>query len=200
MLFRSGLGLQPGASLPPIMTEVEMRPVIEGKKKFDFKASIGDYCFWFLGKSEAKQREMFLGHGGMVTLYLKPDSKALPPKLPFSSVQRTHPIFQQVDVDGLLASLYALMDTFPKKSKEVFGTTVKEDPQFRGLVFILPLLSTASFFERPAAEVEAWFDLFDIYINESPRDKGIILASRLNLQEELGALCQSMKDDGFVYS
>lgn len=194
-----GLGLQPGEALPPIPTSDDFQPIVEGKVKFDFRKSIGDYCFWFLDKSGPQQREMFWGTGGMLTLYLKPDPKTIPPKLPFSERNRKHAVFQAMNVDALFASMYSLMDSFPPRSKELFGGKLKDDPQFSGLLFITPLLSTHHFFQRPDEEIKSWFDLFEVYVSESPRDRGILIASKSDLDEPLIRVLNSMRENGLVY-
>lgn len=195
-----GLSLRPGAGLPEIPAIEDMQPIIDGRKKFDFNEFVGDYCYWFLDKSEKRQRELFLGYGGLTTMFLKPDPRTQARPLPFTQAQRKHPVFQEFDIDRIWTQMNALSDGFQQKSKDLFGSGLKEDPQFKGLLFILPLLCTADFFDQPAEETEKWFQLFDIYINESIRDKGVLLASKCDLDDTLVRIVRAMRDKGTHYS
>jgi hypothetical protein len=55
------------------------------------------------------------------------------------------------------------------------------------------------FLDQPEEEAGKWFELFDIYVNESPADRGILLASRFDWEDDLIALLQQMKDEGLEY-
>src|SRR6266496_2251495 len=190
-----GLSRRPGRGLPPIPTEEDLEPILKGKKKFEFDEYIGDYCFWFLNKQERRQRELFFGSGGMTIIFLKPDPKAAPPKLPFSAAHRESPLFKQFDIDGLLTCAFALSDDFMQKSKDIFGKGLEDDPQFPGLTYIVPLLGTHDFFTN-TDNLTSWFQLLDIYVNESPADQGIVLASKHDLDDDLALIIDKMRQDG----
>lgn len=66
--------------------------------------------------------------------------------------------------------------------------------------FILPHLSADDFFNRSAEECETWFQVFDIYIRESPDDKGILLASKIDIEEILTGILKQMRDKGLAYT
>jgi hypothetical protein len=46
---------------------------------------------------------------------------------------------------------------------------------------------------------EKWFGLFDLYVNESPDDKGLLLASKTDLDEDLIEMLKEMREEDFVY-
>jgi hypothetical protein len=178
-----------------------LQEVISGEKEFKIKEWLPDYCYWFLSKLERRQREEFLGYGGLSLISMKPDPKTVPPKLPFTETfKKKHKVFQTFDVDALLSRTCSLVDEFQAKSKELFAADLKEDPRYSGLLFVMPILSSADFFQRPAEECDNWFKLWDIYVRESPEDKGIILATRLDIEEQIIELLREMKDKGQKYS
>jgi len=43
--------------------------------------------------------------------------------------------------------------------------------------FTLPLLTASGVFGLPEQELKAYFELFDVYLRESPSDAGMLLAS-----------------------
>jgi hypothetical protein len=199
-----GLSRRPGAKLPAMPTHEELHEdpdaCLRGEKKIDIRKYLADYCYWFVNKAEKKQREAFLGLGGLTMLLLKPDPKTTPPPLYFSPhVRQTNLAFQKMDVDAVVAGGFSMLDGFLEKSKQLFGQGLEDDAQFQGIQFILPLLGSADFFQQPEAESKKWFDLFEIYVNESPADKGVLLASKGDLDEDLIELLRQMRDDGLRY-
>lgn len=195
----AGLGLQPGARIPKPITENDISELMKGKK-FDFNDWVADYTYWFTRKAPKKQRELFFGYGGMTNILLKPDEKIKPPTIPFSpAIRNFFPIFQTMDVQALVDHTFALSDSFQAKSKQLFGEGLKDEPQFRGLRFILPLLCAKDFFNEMPQQRERWFQLFEIYINESPKDDGILLGSTYDLDQQLIELITQMRDEGLEY-
>lgn len=199
-----GLSRRPGAPLPDFPSEEEVaeisREVLRTMKAPDATKYMPDYCYWFIRKLATKQRELFLGHAALTILFLKPDPNApstkLPPPLQFLNKR---PDFAKVDFEGMLATGCALQDPFLAKSKALFGAGLEDEPQFKGLLYILPLLQTSDFFSQPEEEAKKWFELFDVYINESPADKGILMAFKSDHEEQLVEILTKMKEEGLVY-
>jgi len=200
-----GLSRRPGAPLPtpPSFEEIAAmgKGILATWQAPDVKKFMPDYCYWFARKSAKKQRDLFLGHAALTITFLKPSSTGGAPQLPpqISSFLKNRPELKQLDVEGALASAGALRDGFLAKSKELFGTGLEDEPVYKGLLFILPLLTTADFFAQPAEEADKWFQLFDVYINESPADKGILLASKMDFEDRLIGLLNDMREEGLEY-
>ena len=188
-----GLGHRPGSDMPDMPSEAEIMAAVEEKRKIDVSKYTSDYAYWFLSKSDLPQRELFQGLGGMTILYRKPDPKAKPPELAIPVRYRDHQLFKTFDVNGLLAGACSMQDEFLKKSKLVFGADMKQNIQTEFLPFILPLLGTANFFQMKEEDLKAAFDLFDVYMHESPGDYGIVLASKEDLDETLIELVAAMR-------
>jgi hypothetical protein len=198
-----GFGQVPGKELPPFPTMEDLQPFIDGKEKYDFGKYVGDLCYWFVRKQEKKQRELFWGYGGVTILYLAPDPKTKVEPLPIPKGAREHPVFadlfKRFDPDEANATAHALTDGFRKKSLELFADEMKKNVQLMGMPFVIPLLATRDFFNRPEEEVRKWFELCDLYVNESPADKGIVIASKLDVEEDLVGIVKQMKEDGLRY-
>jgi hypothetical protein len=198
-----GLSRRPGVPPPPIPTLESLQPIADGTKIFDYRDYMADYCYWFLNKPNKRGRDLFFGNAGMTVLFLKPDPQTVPPKLPIPPAIRTAPqfkeLFEQIDLDRLTSKAFALRDGFQKKSVGLFRGGLETNVQFRGVPFIIPLLGTSNFFAEPAEVCESWFQLFDVYVNESPDDRGIVMATQADLEEEICALLTEMKQNGVVY-
>src|SRR5262249_45321750 len=142
------------------------------------------------------------GHGGMTIVYFEPDPRTQAPKLFFSDKVRAHPmlqpLFQQFDLDRMQDRNYALLDGFLAKSKNLFGVGLEEDAQFKGLLFVIPRLRTRDFFDQPR-ESEKCLELFSIYVNESPEDMGILVASTTDLDDHFIDLVKKMRSEGLEY-
>jgi hypothetical protein len=196
-----GLTRRPGSPLPKLVGEADLDDFAKGRKKFRFNDYCPDYAYWFVFKSFKKQLEVFFGHGGISAMFLKPDPAAVPPKLPIpQAVRDKFDIFKQFNVDGMVAGAYALKDSFLAKSKELFGSELANDPKFKALLFVAPLLATADFFSAPPEQIENCFKLFEVYINESPTDQGVLLATKYTIEDDLIALLHEMKEAGFEYA
>jgi len=195
-----GLSRRPGAALPKLPSGAELKEMVKSGKEFNFNEVTPDYCYWFLKKSGKKQLETFWGYGGISMIFTEPDPATVPPPLPFTAKFREKStVFQKVDVDGVWESAFALNDGFQAKSKELFGAGLEQTPQYPGIPFILPLLQSSDFFSQPEQESGKWFQLFDLYLHETPEDAGILLASKTDLDETLIELLGKMREEGLVY-
>ncbi|HLH05057.1 MAG TPA: hypothetical protein VKX25_19975 [Bryobacteraceae bacterium] len=184
-----GLSRRPDAKPPALPTPEEIRDLQQGRRQFRFSDFHADYSYWFLSRDAARVRTSFAGFGGLTTLFLKANPNA--PQLNFrmpAMMQRSplmQPLLAEFDLPGIFASTSALANPFFAKSKKLFGLGLEHDPQFRGLLYILPLLSSKDFFARASIDAPLWFELFELYFRESPEDGGILLASKDDLDELL---------------
>lgn len=195
-----GLGRRPGAELPTLPDAEQLREMVQRGDTLDLNDWVGDYLYWFVMKQPARQRELFLGTGGLVTVFLPPDPSTKAPPLPYTpKLRAAHPAFQRFDVDAMHAATYAMSDAFLEKSKTMFGTGLEERANYDGLPFILPLPDSGHFFAVSPDVRESWFELFDIYINESVADKGILLAYTKDFDSPLLDVLESMNREGMRY-
>ncbi len=195
-----GMIRSPGAAISPILSQHDVDEMVEGRKKFNFDEFVSDYAYWFVHKDGKKQREQFWGHGGMIMISLKADAATIPPELSIPQAWREKlEVFKVFDVDRAVADACSLKDGFLKKSKELFGAGLENEAQFRGLSFVLPLLKSGDFFAQPAEECGKWFQLFDVYVNESPADGGVILATGPDFEDTLIEVLKKMQEEGLTY-
>jgi hypothetical protein len=192
---------RPGTKPRPMPTKEELQAAIKSKERIDVSELTPPTCYWFLKKAEKAQRQTFLGYGGLSIHFLKPDPKTTPPALPFPDAIRAH--FGQLPMaalENLLAAASATKDGFLSKSKELFGLGLEDQMGFEGIPYILPQLRSEDFFSQPKEECEKWFQLFDVYVIESPVDQGILLASKTDLELQLSELLVQMREEGLNYS
>ncbi|WP_446743876.1 hypothetical protein [Silvibacterium acidisoli] len=91
------------------------------------------------------------------------------------------------------------VDTFGRKSRELFGADLKGSAGYEGLAFVLPRLTTQDFLSRGEDEILKWFEVFDVYIRESPEDEGFVIASKHDLRPVFREALETMREDGYVY-
>lgn len=200
-----GLSRQPAAPLPALPDMKYIEDLQKGRQSWKFGDRLPDYCYWFIGRQEEKQRELFLGHGGMTIMFVKGDPENAPPPPPRPippGVARSPifaPILKQWNPSQGQQTATSLKAPFLKKSKEFFGHGLEEDPQYPGLIYILPLLTSADFFQQPDTEAKSWFETFDVYCRESTVDRGLILASKEDLNDTLIAIVAKLKDQSLRY-
>ena len=194
-----GLSRRPGAPLAPMPNESDFDGVLKGQERFDMSKHCADYCYWLLGKDEKKEFELFFGHGGITVMLLPPDPETVPPKLPLSQTHKTNPMFGGFDLDRLMSQAFSLKDGFQARSKAMFGAGWEKEPQARHIRFVLPLLTANDFFVQSKEEVEKWFQLGQIWIQESLVDNGVLLASSVDLDSQIIEILRSMKEQGITY-
>ncbi|HTF68170.1 MAG TPA: hypothetical protein VK638_36370 [Edaphobacter sp.] len=88
---------------------------------------------------------------------------------------------------------------FGQKTKEVFGRLLKGNLEYDGIPFLLPRLSSAEIFHSTVEERASWFQLFDVYLRESPEDDGMLLAAKPELLSGIVQVVASLRDDGYRY-
>ena len=189
----AGLGRHPGAQLPDMPSDRDYQQLMEGKKGFHVEDHMGDFCYWFLVQSTAPQCELFQGLGGMTIAWWKPDPKAKPPDIKIPPRYQSHELFQEFDVQGMVAGGCAMRDGFLPKSKQIVGAGLKGNVQIETIAFMLPLLTASEVFGLPEQELKAYFELFDVYLRESPPDGGMIVASKHDLEEPLIEVLEQMR-------
>ena len=150
--------------------------------------------YWFMNKAEERQRECFFGYGHMATLFLAPDPYTKGPRLPISeSMKKRIETLQTFDLQAMMNTAFASKDGFLVKSKDVFGgPELKDSLHLRGTRFVLPILSSTNFLRSTPEERTRWFEVFEIYLLESPRDRGMLIASKNNLDDLIHALLGDM--------
>lgn len=136
---------------------------------------------------------------------LKPLLKDYDPRNPdqIPSFLRVHPgmkqVFSSFDVDKVQEKSDSLLSPFRSLSKEIFGEDMPRDLKFEALTFILPRLGSQDFFSHTGPQIHRWFDLFDVYINESREDEGIIMACKDNLTAVTASIIEEMRGRGYRY-
>jgi len=199
LLPKLGLARRPNAPLPPPPTTEQLRAAVKGEP-FDITDHMPDYCYWFHSPNLEMLLTEFFGQSGSLMFYLKPDPATEPPEIPY--LKEFEELFPAIPWDKAIAMMqagFAMKDGFLQKSKQLFGEGLQQEPEYEGYAYIVPLLSTADFFNQPETERKKWFELFDVFWRESPADKGIYIASKLPVEKALQQILESMKEEGKPY-
>jgi hypothetical protein len=190
----AGLGRHPGTQLPSPPTREDMKQLVESGRDIRVHDYMPDACYWFRVQSTARQCELFLGHAGMTIAYWKADPATKPPDFPIPPQMLKHEVLRQFDVKGLFTGLCATRDSFLARSKQIAGAGLENSLVAESVPFILPLLNTAEIFALRPEELQSYFELFDVYLRESPVDRGMVLASKHDIEEILIDLMKEMRD------
>ncbi len=193
-----GLSRSPGEDLTGIPEMEDVQRQIEAEKRFDLGRWTSDYSFWFQNKGAAEQEELFLGAGGLTSIYLAADPATAPPPLPFTpKLRAAMPVFKRFDVDATVAGTMALNDKFLLKSKEIFGDGIEFEMDSIG--FILPRFDSGHLIWASPEDRATWFQLFDVYFRESPKDKGVLLAFQKDMTGLLRETLADLQKERMVY-
>jgi len=196
-----GFSRKPGGQMPSVPKNDAVEAIRKQEKPFEITQFLEGLCYWFLKKDLAKQLDVFWGLGGMTMLLVKAEPGAPPPKIP-AGVKK-HPAYQSMsrehDIDAMLGMAQAAQSGFLKKTKQHFGKGWEERVEYRGLLYVLPKWSSKDFFSLPEEEIKLLFDACEVWIAESPEDKGVLLASGRPIQEIVSAITVEMKAAGEVF-
>jgi hypothetical protein len=107
--------------------------------------------------------------------------------------------FSVFDVDKIQKKNESLMSPFRDSSKEVFGAAMEHNLEFEALPFILPRLASQDFFAQNEMQLRGWFEVSDVYINESREDEGIIMACKDNRMPLVASIANEMRQKGYRY-
>jgi len=64
------------------------------------------------------------------------------------------------------------------------------------LTFIIPYWKASDFLAATPDDLAQWFEVFDVFIAESPDDRGILFASKDSLDHVLTEILEKMRQDG----
>jgi hypothetical protein len=194
-----GVCLRPGVKLTPSPTPDEVKRMNEEGKRIDIKELGRDYCYWFVEKSQRQQRQQFWGYGALKMMLLKSDPATVAPPMRPPAKLRAQPFFKNLNLEALIAGGFALSDGFLQRSKEIFGETLKDEIVYPGLPFVFPQLQAEDFLQASEADIQSWFELFDVYVNECVPDRGVLIASKFDLESDIVQIVNQMRVQGLAY-
>jgi hypothetical protein len=116
---------------------------------------------------------------------------------------RNHPqmkqLYRVLEADKMEEKNKAMMSAFRERTKEIFGAGLPHDLEYEGILFVLPMLASQDFFAHTDPQIRRWFEVFDVYIHESPEDNGIIMACKDNLTSLVASIVEKMRSKGYRY-
>ena len=108
-------------------------------------------------------------------------------------------VFSIFEPDKIQEKNNALASPFRDLTKEIFGAGIPRDLEYEGILFVLPKLASQDFFAHTDQQIRRWFEVFDVYINESPEDEGIIMACKDDLAPLIASIVEGMRTEGYRY-
>ena len=198
-----GLTRKPGAALPKLPDAQYIKDLQDGKIKYDHKAIQPDYAYHFLFQDLTACLNEFFGVGGSMIAFLPTDTreKPPPPRIPLgvSNDPAFAPLLKFAKVSETMGAAHRMQSPVFPRSRAIFGRGLEDQVQARGLMFIMPLLSASSFAEASPADVTEWFTFFDVVLTESPDDKGLVLASKDDLNQTIDEIVQMLRQEDLEY-
>jgi hypothetical protein len=193
-----GLGRRVGV-MPQTATKADIDAVRYGLKPFRFEDYTPDLLIWFTDRSRKEIWASFFGYGGTFAIAVAQDAATVPPAIPKLRVIEEEELLK--DLDQRMAQAYAMFHPFLKKSIEVFGSDLKgsDDYRFEHIPFMLPILSSRDFFSAPGEQVGKWFEVFKVYFAESKEDRGMLLATTLDLEPAMEKILAGLAQEGLVF-
>ena len=168
--------------------------------KMEKLLSLGtDTGWWFASKNAGKQRELFLGNGGMVNVWLPPDPKTAPPPFHIPEKVLNNPAFAGMDIAGTVQVTYSFADSFLPNSLKMFAPELKADPQYQGYPFAIALFKSKDIFNAGGEKREEWLQLAPCYLIESRADRGVLLWGTLKLDDVLQKVLEALRQQKLEY-
>jgi hypothetical protein len=196
-----GFSRKPGAPMPSLPKNEAIDAIRNQEKPFEIGQFLEGLCYWFLKKSASEQLDLFWGFGGMTMMLVKADPVTPPINIP-AGVKK-HPAFQSMlqekELQSMLDMAQAAQSSFLKKTKEAFGKGWEDRVEYRGLQYILPRWSSRDFFDLPEDDVNALFNICEVFATESPVDQGVLLASGKPLRPVISDIVIEMSAAGEVF-
>jgi len=160
-------------------------------------------CIWFSDRDDKQARELFTGCGEMTVILRKPGSAGVAPSLPSLDHLRSHPLLGQLmnsfDLSRMLRNCSAVSEGFLQSSIELFGADIKDRPDLRGQVFVLPSLTTSNFLSLEQNDADRLFRFCEVYLAESKQDGGVLMASKNDLGPAIELAVHALKENGLKY-
>jgi hypothetical protein len=116
---------------------------------------------------------------------------------------RNHPMMKQLyrvlEPDKMQEKSKAMMSPFREQTKEIFGAGLPRNLEYEGILFVLPRLASQDFFAQTDQQIRRWFEVFDVYVTESPEDRGIVMAGKDDLTSVVASIVEKMRSKGYRY-
>ncbi len=192
---------RPGFSrYPGDATLLPSDQMVNGSKAGKDPASlVPGSCFWLSSKAGQAERELFQTSGGLTLLFRKNPGPPKPP--PFQIPQillDKYPQLKQIDLPAVHNDVSNPDGLWPQL-KSAFGAGLDHSMEFEATPFIIPRMDAAAFFKMGAEEIEKFFSIIDIYVQESTEDGGILLASRTDFEKPIAHTVTKLRQDGLIY-
>lgn len=193
---RPGLSRYPGETAVLPDPGQLVKDAFAGKER---ESLIPGSCLWLSSKAERAERELFQTSGGLTVLFRKDPG---PPKAPPYQIPQIlldkYPKLKQFDLTRMYDEANNPDGLWPQL-KSAFGAGLEHLSEFEATPFLVPRMDAAAFFRMGAEEIEKFFSIIDICVQESVEDRGILMASRTDFEKPIARTVTKLRQDGLIY-
>ncbi len=194
-----GMLIRPYQEVFRAPTEKQMQEMIRSGDVSKIGSATRDIAYWLPKNKGEKQLSVFGGFGALMSVWLPPCPKTIPPdfRIPPRVLQNPH--FKPLNLLGEIELTFALLDSFLAKSLEIFAPRIKEDPQYAGMPFAVPLFTSRDILTARAEVRESWLSLMGAYLAESRDDQGLLLWVRPEVEPLVKRILEELDDQQIFY-
>lgn len=194
-----GMLVQPSQEVFRAPTEKEIQDIIASGDASKVRNATKNIVYWLPKNKGAKQLSIFGGFGALLSLWLPPCPKTKPPDFRIPPKVLENPHFKPLNVPAEIELTFALADSFLPRSIEILAPQIKDDPQYAGMPFAVPLITSRDILTTRAEVRESWLSLFGAYFAESRQDQGLLLWGRPEIDPLVKQIVEGMKEQEIIY-
>lgn len=194
---------KPWGPMPGPMSKEESDAIRNQEKPFVLSDYTHDRTYWIPKADPKPFLDEFLGFGGLTMLFPGPDPNCVAPPIKISPGVRRSPYFKDIfalgDPETELNKALLLKHKFLAQTRKIFGRGWEERVEYRGLLFILPRLTSRDFFTLEPDVLAGLFDASPLYLAESQADNGVLLASLDPLDDIMIPVLEALRQQGLHF-
>ncbi len=194
-----GLLAQPSQPLFRPPSEKELQHMVASGDASKIRNATKNIAYWMAKNKGAKQLDIFFGCGAMMLVWLPETDETKPPDFRLPKKALANPAFKNLNVEAEIEFTYSLRDPFLAASKETFAAELKNDPQYGGMPFAVPLFTSSDILTAPGEFREKCLNLFGAYLAESRADSGVLLWGKAEIEPLLEAAVHALRDREMLY-
>jgi hypothetical protein len=194
-----GMLVQPSQEVFRAPTEKEIQDIIASGDASKVRNATKNIVYWLPKNKGAKQLTIFGGYGALMSIWLPPCPKTKPPDFRIPPKILENPNFKPLNIPGEIELTFALADSFLPNSLKVFAPDIKDNPQYSGMAFAIPLITSRDILTTPGDVRELWLSLMGAYLAESRDDQGLLLWGRPDIDPLVKQILEGMLEQEIIY-
>ncbi|MBY0508013.1 MAG: hypothetical protein K2X03_29140 [Bryobacteraceae bacterium] len=194
-----GMLVQPSQEVFRAPTEKEIQDIIASGDASKIRNATKNIAYWLPKKKGPAQLTALGGFGARLSVWLPPCPKTTPPDFRLPPKVLANPVFKPLDIPGEIEMTFALADSFLPRSLQVFAPEIQDNPQYAGMPFAVPLLTSRDIITTRGEVREAWLSLLGAYLAESREDQGILLWGSVDIDPLMLEIVAALHEENIFY-